>query len=61
MNTIDVRQAIIDIFTDKTPHEIQRFSGLPLSRCIEIYTMFKVECMLPREVKAFLNKNTEGE
>ena len=59
MNTIDIRQAIIDIFEGKTPDNIQEFSGLTMRRSIEIHNLFKTECLLPREVKEFLKHTDE--
>ena len=57
MRTIDIRQAIIDIFKDKSPHDIQAFSGLSLQRCIEIYRLFECECFLIKKVKEFMKKD----
>ena len=56
MKTIDIRTAIVDVFKDKSPHDIHEFSGLPLQRCVEIHSLFQSECFVIRKVKEFMKK-----
>lgn len=56
MKTIDIRTAIVDVFKDKSPHDMREFSGLSLERCVEIYQLFQSEVFLIRKVKKFMKK-----